>query len=989
MRSSSAQTLQSEVISKRSNYYFFLGKPLIWTGENDPNFTEPPFPVNNYEYELETRNNIVYVKEILNNDVCLVIPRYIYTSGIVYDMYDNIYRPEVRLYDLLDPTQYTITQTAYLAYSGASALEDAMFYVVNYDYNVYKCISNNYNAVSTVEPSGTDVDLLRTDDGYVWKYMYNIPITLRNKFLNGTHMPVTTSVKNQFYYNGKIADVVITDPGNGYINTPALVISGDGYIENNPYVILGFTITDAGYGYPVAPVVTVDAPTVISGSEIQCIGTAVLGTGGDATKVHTVTLSTVGYGYARTPNIRFSSPVSGIASGTTSSISTTTLTVGGTVTGTFYVGMVLSGTGVTAGTKITAFGTGTGGAGNYTISPSQTVTTTTITGTRPEAFQFTDNASYSLNDHIVYNGNYYNVSASGAVGTTPPTHLSGAVVYGTATLTYVGTMAIASVNTLKTEASATAIMSGGTTVSGTASHISGTTLTVAGTLTGAFYPGMLLNGSNLSSSTVASISGTTLTVAGTLTGTFYIGTVITGTKIAALTTITGQLTGIAGGAGTYSLNTSYASPVPATYISGSRSVKSGTAIIAQLTGTTGGAGTYSISQSQTISSTTIAGVSGTVGYITNIVINDGGIGYTYGTLITALGGAPADPASGTSSTISGTTLTIGGTVTGTFVVGMFLTGSGVSSGTKITAFGTGTGGAGNYTISPTQTVTPATTIIGTTPESLAFREAMLNINLTVGSLNTSQSNVELLATAGSIDYIKLDNHGTNYAGANIVIDGDGIGATATAVLTNGGITEIVINNHGTGYTKATVTIQPVGITGENAVARAIISPFGGHGKNAERELFARSIMFSSHIGGDRNQGFTINNDYRQFGIVKNLERYNTQSQLALSAGSACYALIGTVPPSYAIDMELTDSSTGDKFIIVAINTTGILVQSIDNNVCYVTQLLKNSSNVQFIVTVVDYPDINKYSGELFFIDNRATFQPSLEQSIVFRALIGF
>jgi hypothetical protein len=68
------------------------------------------------------------------------------------------------------------------------------------------------------------------------------------------------------------------------------------------------------------------------------------------------------------------------ASGTSSSIASTVLTVGGTVTGTFAVGMSLSGTGVTADTYITSFGTGTGGAGTYNVSISQTASATTITG---------------------------------------------------------------------------------------------------------------------------------------------------------------------------------------------------------------------------------------------------------------------------------------------------------------------------------------------------------------------------------------------------------------------------------------------------------------------------------------------------------------------------------------------------------------------------------------------------------------------------------
>ena len=43
------------------------------------------------------------------------------------------------------------------------------------------------------------------------------------------------------------------------------------------------------------------------------------------------------------------------------------------------VGQTLSGTGVTAGTTITALGTGTGGTGTYTVSASQTVASETIT----------------------------------------------------------------------------------------------------------------------------------------------------------------------------------------------------------------------------------------------------------------------------------------------------------------------------------------------------------------------------------------------------------------------------------------------------------------------------------------------------------------------------------------------------------------------------------------------------------------------------------
>ena len=68
-------------------------------------------------------------------------------------------------------------------------------------------------------------------------------------------------------------------------------------------------------------------------------------------------------------------------------------------------------------------------------------------------------------------------------------------------------------------------------------------------------------------------------------------------------------------------------------------------------------------------------------------------------------------ASATQCTINGTTLTVGGTVTGIFSVGMTITGSNTSGSvlynTVITELGTGTGGAGTYTVNLTQTQTTA------------------------------------------------------------------------------------------------------------------------------------------------------------------------------------------------------------------------------------------------------------------------------------------
>lgn len=78
-------------------------------------------------------------------------------------------------------------------------------------------------------------------------------------------------------------------------------------------------------------------------------------------------------------NLQANLAAAGLGASVTGSISGTTLTVTAVASGTLTVGQAISGTGVTAGTTITALGTGSGGTGTYTVSASQTVSSTTIT----------------------------------------------------------------------------------------------------------------------------------------------------------------------------------------------------------------------------------------------------------------------------------------------------------------------------------------------------------------------------------------------------------------------------------------------------------------------------------------------------------------------------------------------------------------------------------------------------------------------------------
>ena len=93
----------------------------------------------------------------------------------------------------------------------------------------------------------------------------------------------------------------------------------------------------------------------------------------------------------------------------TGSISGTTLTVSGVTSGTLYLGQTIQGSGVTAQTIITALGTGTGGAGTYTVNNSQTVSSTTLYGLNWSVLPSTDGAfTGGTNVDIVDNYFVYN-----------------------------------------------------------------------------------------------------------------------------------------------------------------------------------------------------------------------------------------------------------------------------------------------------------------------------------------------------------------------------------------------------------------------------------------------------------------------------------------------------------------------------------------------------------------------------------------------------
>jgi hypothetical protein len=126
---------------------------------------------------------------------------------------------------------------------------------------------------------------------------------------------------------------------------------------------------------------------------------------------------------------------------------------------------------------------------------------------------------------------------------------------------------------------------------------------------------------------------------------------------------------------------------------------------------------------------------------------------------------------------------------------------------------------------------------------------------------------------GSIDVINVKNGGVYQNGTNtvnVIIRGDGTGATAEAFVNNNTIKEITVTNPGKNYTYANISIEPAfGTTGYGAEITHSISPIGGHGFNLLKELFSKQFSIVSTFSRNEEYNFPTDIQFNQISLLYN------------------------------------------------------------------------------------------------------------------------
>ena len=240
----------------------------------------PPAPIDNQIEKTAVYDDIIAAKRITSTFARLVAPRYNWSlsTNPKFDMYRPNYSPTPGGGGAIG------VQTAL----GSSALSGSKYYVMNSNYEVFKCLYNGQTPANatginaTYEPKtsptagqGTYANGLFTESatGYIWKYMYTLSTAdviafLSSDFLpmgtyagpaavdgavhiavikdGGANMPTSGTVYVGVDGDGTGAIVKITTSAGGAISSVEMQAAGTGYTYGNVRLVNGNVYTDTG-----------------------------------------------------------------------------------------------------------------------------------------------------------------------------------------------------------------------------------------------------------------------------------------------------------------------------------------------------------------------------------------------------------------------------------------------------------------------------------------------------------------------------------------------------------------------------------------------------------------------------------------------------------------------------------------------------------------------------------------------------------------------
>lgn len=298
---------------------------------------------------------------------------------------------------------------------------------------------------------------------------------------------------------------------------------------------------------------------------------------------------------------------------------------------------------------------------------------------------------------------------------------------------------------------------------------------------------------------------------------------------------------------------------------------------------------------------------------------------------------------------------------------------------------------------------------------------------------------------GTLSNVPIKGDGTSS-------DGTGNAKASVEFDEQGKPSKVTVTDFGKNYTFGTLDLDSIlqsTTSGSKAVFNVIIPPPGGHGANIYNELGSfRALVYSRIENDSTNPDFIVGNQFSRVGIIKDVTVNGSTTVFSSSTGSGVYAIkINEDASSEVYDSVMTQSNTGAIGNLVSYDSTTKIVKyiqprsnnidtysvgsdiqidynyansvsgiqttsnyklsnfdnstfKIGSNSYTVDTSLTSNSNSIVIGSITYYlgqtfngglssPDINTKSGDILYVDNRASVTRSSQQREDIKIILEF
>ena len=259
-----------------------------------------------------------------------------------------------------------------------------------------------------------------------------------------------------------------------------------------------------------------------------------------------------------------------------------------------------------------------------------------------------------------------------------------------------------------------------------------------------------------------------------------------------------------------------------------------------------------------------------------------------------------------------------------------------------------------------------------------------------------QKSVQDAAIIGQIVGFAVDSGGAGYSSSpTLTVIGDGTAAKGDITIDGQQVVNAKLIDSagsytmGSGYTFASVKLTGGGTPTKPARVRAIIGSPQGFGADPRDDLRSTAIMLNTKPTGTEDSDFIVGNDFRQVGLIKNpLD----------SASTSLFTDTTAICLKKLVLSATTSGFTADNTIVGGTSQTKAIIDKVDgNNIWYHQTLETGFGNFSGSETITETngtgggslnpafspyvnPEIDTMSGEVLYIDNRASVTRASDQT---------